>query len=255
MRTSDTPSRQVLDLLPGRVITFLTALGTVVELRAILASAGYEDADHQEGWDLFHEATGFKRSTPQAPTMTLDPEVRAAIAELDAADEPTFRLAHAALARRHPVQDAFVFGGDLAAATGAGAVASMQLFTDRLNALERGKDRTATRKEDKAALKTLEKRGITPEARRRWRDLLKTAVRGMKKVAPATPPPDPEKAPAAGEARYDALGRLYAWFVEWSETAHAKIRRRDYLIRLGLAKRQKRAQAPAAPAGAAPPAA
>ena len=43
MRTSDTPSRQVLDLL-GRVITFLTALGTVVELRAILASAGYEDA-------------------------------------------------------------------------------------------------------------------------------------------------------------------------------------------------------------------
>ena len=36
----------------------------------------------------------------------------------------------------------------------------------------------------------------------------------------------------AGEARYDALGRLYAWFVEWSETAHAKIRRRDYPIRL-----------------------
>jgi hypothetical protein len=73
------------------------------------------------------------------------------------------------------------------------------------------------------------------------RALIETAQRGMKPedLIPAVPAQEPAK---DGPKRQD-LENLRAWFVEWSETARAAIRRRDYLIRLGLAKRQKRSKA------------
>jgi hypothetical protein len=42
---------------------------------------------------------------------------------------------------------------------------------------------------------------------------------------------------------------LYGWFNEWSTVAKKVITRRDYLIRLGLAKRRTRKAAPGAGGG------
>ena len=48
------------------------------------------------------------------------------------------------------------------------------------------------------------------------------------------------------EAHAAALLKLHAWYREWSETARSVITRRDYLIRLGLAKRKgRRGEGPA----------
>ena len=52
---------------------------------------------------------------------------------------------------------------------------------------------------------------------------------------------DPAASPAAEaseEEQREALLKLKSWYGEWSEMARAVIGRRDYLIRLGLAKRK-----------------
>jgi hypothetical protein len=181
--------------------------------------------------------TGYKQ--PPAPILEIA-EVRDAIAELDAWDEPNFKIIHAALKRRHPDQDAFVFEG-LAPTVGTGAVLTVKAMLDRLDALEKGKDRKDTRTADHAALATLEKRGVTAAERKRVRALIETAQRGMKPedlIAEA-----PAQEPAKDGPKRQDLENLRAWYVEWAETARAVIKRRDYLIRLGLAKRKKRSKA------------
>jgi len=50
--------------------------------------------------------------------------------------------------------------------------------------------------------------------------------------------------------RNHALHELYLWYKDWSETAHAVIKKRAHLITLGLAKRKPRkssAQGPTTP--------
>lgn len=53
----------------------------------------------------------------------------------------------------------------------------------------------------------------------------------------------PAQESAKDRPKRQDLENLRAWFVEWSETARAAIGRRDYLIRLGLAKRKKPSKA------------
>jgi hypothetical protein len=117
----------------------------------------------------------------------------------------------------------------------------MTKMLDRLDALEKGPERKSTRKADHAALATLAQRGITSDERARLRGLIETASHVMD-------PPDDGEESAANAARNEALRKLRAWYDEWSETARAVIKRRDQLIRLGLAKRIKR-KAPAEESG------
>ena len=58
------------------------------------------------------------------------------------------------------------------------------------------------------------------------------------------------------EAQEHAHAReaLRAYFADWSEVAHARVSRRDHLIRIGLAERQKRKKAPAKKEGKEEPA-
>jgi hypothetical protein len=219
-----TVSRQVLEETPGRVLSFLQAAGTVPPIAALLATRGYTADEHREGWALLHRVAGYERT----PTADAGKEVSAAIAELDAWDEPNFRIIEATLDRSHAEQAAFVFH-DLAPATGALAVLSVKTLLDRLDVLEDGVDRAASRKADHAALKRLEKKGYTKEERQRLRGLIKTAER----VADLSDAPS-----AIDTARERDLEKLRAWYVEWAETARAVISRRDHLIRLGLAKRK-----------------
>ena len=146
---------------------------------------------------------------------------------------------HAALAHLHPAQDEFVFAG-LGPAQGPGAVVGISLLLDRLDALESSPDRTSTMKEDHAALATLAKRGIDAGVRKHLRALIKDAQRAaLPATVPASPPPDEQ-------AREQALEQLYVWYKDWSETAHALIHRRDYLILLGLAQRHSQQEPEAA---------
>ena len=225
MPTIATPSRQVLDELPGRVLKFLGAVARFGTIHAALVERGYAAVDHREGWELLHQVSGF-----HLPDLVDQGEAaRRAMAELDAWDEPNFRLIRASLRRRHPLQAAFVFDG-LAPAVGAGAVVSVATLLDRLDALESSPERKATRKADHAALETLTKRGISRNERDRLRGLIATASTPAKNEAPEREDDDAE--------HRQALLKLRGWYVEWSETARAVIKRRDHLIRLGLAKRK-----------------
>ncbi|MFO0577794.1 MAG: hypothetical protein U1A78_27625 [Polyangia bacterium] len=238
-----TYSRQVMEEAPSRVLQFLGGVGTSVLIRGALAKVGYTDKDHQEGWSLLHRASGYD-------SPATDPEVdRAAadaIAELDAWDEPNFRLARAALERRFPEQAGFLFAG-LEPAAGAAAVLSVRTFLDRLDALEgkaKGRDHKdgARKQADAAAVALLSGRRITGEERARLRRLVAVAEKG------AAPDAQQEKLAAASEAqaeaRLQALVDLRAWYDEWAETARVIIKRRDQLIRLGLARRRSAEDGP-----------
>lgn len=228
MTTSDQPSRQTLDDLPGRALKFLSTVSKSKTIHAALAERAYTEDEHQEGWDLLLQVAGYH--LPRGAARDEDPEVSQAVVTLDLWDEPNFRLIHAALARRHPDQDAFIFT-NLEPATGAGAVISVSTLLDRLDALESGEERKATRTEDLAALATLAKRKLTKEERDRLRGLVKVALKPAK-IDPAAGTP-----PLASEAEQQkALLKLWSWYSEWSETARVVISRRDHLIRLGLAK-------------------
>jgi hypothetical protein len=242
------PSRQVLEETPGRVLSFLRTVGTFVPVAAILASRGYTSADHQEGWALLHQVSGYER--PPSPGTQIK-EVSDAIAELDAWDEPNFRIIEAALLHHYAEQAGFVFR-DLAPATGAGAVLTVKTLLDRLDALENSPDRVATRDADHAALQHLAKRGYTLEEQKRLRALIKTAERGAEPADLPTGPVIPGGGAAGDAARRGDLEKLRAWYVEWSETARAVIKRRDYLIRLGLAKRKVAKKSKGKDTGGAP---
>lgn len=233
----ETYSRQVLEESPSRVLKFLGGVGTSPFIRRALARLGYTAKDHQEGWNLLHRVSGYE---DDAPEPELDREASDAIAQLDAWDEPNFRLARAALSRRFPEQAEFVFK-NLEPATGVAAVLSVTAFLDRLDALEgvlKGRDHStkAMQEADAAAVKMLVTRGFTVEERKRLRRLIKTAEAGTKpdehldKIA--------AESEAQAEARLQALVDLRAWYDEWAETARVAIKRRDYLIRLGLANRR-----------------
>lgn len=241
---NDTPSDTILDETPARALKFLGAVSTNRAVRAILAKRGYSQSDHERGWQLTLKASGYRRPVP----VVLDtPASRDAIAEIDAWDEPNFRVARAALVGDFPEQHAFVFQ-DLAPQTGVAAVASVTTFLDRLDELESGKDRKATRKVDQAALAKLASRGIDAAERARLRKLLETA-RGPSAEAPT----DAEQAgePAADETEpREAKLALWRWYVEWREVARADIKRKDHLIQLGMAERKapaKRLKMPTAP--------
>src|SRR4051812_45971777 len=102
------PSRTTLDELPGRVLTFLRALGTSPTLRAAMKARGYTNEEHQSGWTLLHRVSGY---TPDRPDIApdADPAVANAIAALDAFDNPNFDAIQATLDRAHPDVSAFLF--------------------------------------------------------------------------------------------------------------------------------------------------
>lgn len=221
------PSRQTLAQVPGRLLTFLRAAGQSLAIRASLAEAGYDAAEHDEGWALLHTIAGY---TPGAAPTLVDHAVRDAIAVLDAWDAPNFDIIEATLARRHPEQAERVLAG-LRPAEGAASILGVHRLLERLDALATGS------KADRAALATLARRGYDDAERARLRALCTTA-QGASPTAPSEPQAAPDES-----AQEDRLHAGYLWLQEWSAVARAKITRRDHLIALGLGHRKtKRAE-------------
>ncbi|MEP7126395.1 MAG: hypothetical protein ABJE95_36025 [Byssovorax sp.] len=240
---NDTPSDTVLDEAPTRAIKLLGALSTNRAIRAAFARRGYTQVVHEHGWQLALKASGYRRTTP----IVFDsPEATSAIATIDSWDEPTFRVARAALAGEFPEQCQLVFQ-DLQPQTGIAAVVSVTTFLNRLDVLENDKDRKATRKVDQAALAKLAARGITPAERERMRKLLAVAQRSSAE-APMDAASAVDPAIEAAELRAAKVA-VYAWYAEWREVAKADIKRRDHLIQLGVAQRKAPKKAEVAPVG------
>lgn len=228
MPEPDSPSRQTLDEVPNRVFTFVMAVAVNPAIAAALATRGYNDQEHEYAWTRVSKLVALPPAA--AGTPDIDRAVREAMAELDAWDEPHFACIKAVLKRRHRAQHDFVFK-NLEPRQGDEAVLSVSTLLDRLDALESAPERQATRQADEAALATLAARGYTKAERERLRALVNLA-QGL--VIPA--------APSTAE-RERIVHELYDWLIDWSTTARTVITRRDYLIRLGLAKRRKRAKA------------
>ena len=228
--------------LPGRVLRLLRGIGTRAAIRAAMQARGYTEEEQLRGWKLLHAASGF--IAPTAAPVKEDKDAQQAIAELDAWDEPNFRIAKATLRARFPAQLAFVFA-NLEASTGIDAALGILTFLDRLDALESSAARKSTKKEDHAALAALASRGIGEAERKHLRALLKTA-----QTAGAVPKADPNA--AASLKKHDAaLEELAIFYDEWSDIARVVITRRDYLILLGLAKRKTKKSATTTPASPA----
>lgn len=117
----------------------------------------------------------------------------------------------------------------VAAAGDTQAILGIELLLGRMDALESSPDRAATRDEDRAALTTLAQRGYTPAERQRLAGLVEIARRGTKQTEPISV----AVAPSTVELE------VYRFFNDWAETARVRIKRRDQLIMLGLAKRRR----------------
>lgn len=227
---SEQPSRQVLDGIAARVLTFLIAVGKYVAIRAALSTRGYSEAHHELAWGLLKTLAIF----PAGSAATVDKTVRDAVVELDAWDEPNFAVIRAVLENHHPEVVDFLFD-NLRPKQGPEAVVGVSTILDRFDALENAPERHATREADHAALATLATRGYSAGERAR--------LRGIVAMAQTLT----EVAPISAEEREATLQRLYAWHNEWSTIARMVLVRRDHQIAVGIAKRRK-AQKGEAPA-------
>jgi len=109
----------------------------------------------------------------------------------------------------------------IAPGRGAESVIFVKTLLTRLDAAEK--------RGDTGALAVLARRGVTPEERRRLASLVTRAERYLTPVAEPT-----------GDGGYAAgLRSLRAWYEEWSELARSEVSRKDYLLRLGLARRKR----------------
>lgn len=229
-------SDEILEEAPQRVTKLLTGIGAVPTIRTLLFQAGMTDADIAEGRKLLLACLAAPAdAAPQADTADAVAQ-RAAVAELDEWDEPNFARYAAALRRHHPKVGDYVFN-KLSASTGVAAVQGVATFLGRLDVLEHHKDPgrqdAKTEKEDDKAIALLAKRGLDAKERARLDALVKVAL------GPTSPlPVTPASKQNVGDARKKALSELRGWFDEWSTAARAVVKKKNYLIRLGLAARK-----------------
>lgn len=232
MTTPSDYSPQVLEEAPARAAKLLLGIGAIATVRTQLAAAGMTSDDLLEGRKLLLACL----AQPERMAPELDSEdaksTRAAVAELDAWDEPSFARYGAALRRRFPSAYAYVFR-ELKASTGSDAVAGVATFLARIKALAEGSDpaRSDSVKDDAKAVALLETRGLKASERKRLDALVKLAL-GPTESLGALP------AEETDDERLARLAQLKAWYDEWATTARVVVKKRMHLIRLGLAQRK-----------------
>jgi hypothetical protein len=212
-------SRETLEEAPRRVFAFLCGVAGAPLAHAVLRKHGYTAAQHQRGWELLQQAVG-----SIVDDTVVDQTSVEALAELDAWDEQGIALIGAHLTRYPAIRDRVLSG--LTAATGVEAMLNVKTLLDRLDGLEADD-------EGRAALAHLSKRSFDESERGRLRKLVDLAQS-------LNTGPDDDL--FSDEDRYlEALVALREWHEEWATVARVVIKRRDHLIRLGLAERRLRA--------------
>jgi hypothetical protein len=233
---TEEPSRQTLELVPGRCVTFVLNTSKYPAISAKLAAKGYKQAETDFVWSRLSTLGMLPKVSTSVGVA--DAGVANAIIELDAWDEVNFGIIKAVLNRFYPdyVDTLFM---DLEPKQGPEAVAGVSTLLDRLDTLEKGTDPKAP-----AIIGLLGDRGYPATERKRLRDLVTKATT----FAP--------KPLLTDDERVAILKDLYAWIIDWSATARAVITRRQHQINLGIASPRKPKEAavpaPVAPAAPAP---
>ncbi|MBN8614201.1 MAG: hypothetical protein J0L92_26620 [Deltaproteobacteria bacterium] len=210
-------SRQTLLLTPGRAFQFLMGINNLPTVRELMTTLGFDESERERGWDLLR-TVGMR---PRPDRLT-DVDVRNAVTAIDQWDERAFVFIDSAFTR-HPDAHAAVLK-DLAPIAGDGAVMNADTLLRRLADLEKTE-------EGRAALAALAKKGLGEAERKRIAGLVEVAM-GKGKMIAATTLTDAEA------AHEEALLDLRDWYTEWAEIARFSVKRRDYLITLGLAERR-----------------
>ena len=221
-------SRNTQENALGRALQFLRAVGTDASIMEALKQTGFSEAAQKQGWSLV--LTAYAATGPAVTSITEAP-LTEATDKVESWQNAMFVRANAALGRLHAEQNAFVFT-NLEPGSGIAAVPAVATFLDRLDALESSPERKSSRKADHAALDTLSERGITKDARKEMRDLVKW-IESNQAQPLATHKQSPREA---------ALVAVYEWVQDWTDCARTVITRRDQLIRLGIGKRRPRKQ-------------
>lgn len=219
-KQSDVTAKTLQDT-PGRALDFLMGVSGSAGIFNLLRLRGYSMDEHQRGW-LLLEASGALRFDEESLDGRTD--ASRALAELDNLDERVFRLVRASLENGFPDQATLVLEG-LSATQGPMVVLHMGRLLERLQLLDASK-----KDQDKRAMAKLAERGLGKAERERLSMLVAQA-----RALPAVAEQDPAREAERKASYEEALKRLRAWHLEWSEVARAVIERRDYLIRLGLA--------------------
>jgi hypothetical protein len=221
---------ETLENAPAVATQLLTGIGAIPEVRTLLEAAGMTDEDIIEGRTLLLACLAAPSPSPATDTEQSRAQ-RAATAELDAWDDLNFPRHMAALARRYVSAAELVFA-NLAPARGQDSVRGVATLLTRVEALEKGTDpnRSGSRDDDKKAVALLARRGLDKDERERLAKLVNIALGPTPSLA--APPVAPQT------ARRSALLELKLWCNEWSTVAHAVIKKRSHLIRLGLATRR-----------------
>jgi hypothetical protein len=199
--------------------------------RSILADVGYTDEEHARGWNNYVTLMGSERPVS---TAVIAPDAKAAVDQIDSADESLFKLTRFSLQTRYPEQCSKLFDG-LRAQTGYSAVIGMETFLTRIQALREGSPT------DQAAAELLRRRKLLSEEREN--ELLRAIQVAKGLNVPAAPR-------LTEDAGYQQAAREFVeWVREWRGIASIVITRRDDRIMLGLAKRRthKSVQAPTEP--------
>lgn len=216
------PSEWAVRELPARAATFLRGVGSHAAIRAALRSAGYGPRDHEEGLSLLCSACLYG-------TGGLDPAedqpAREAAAAVERWAQTHVGRLHAALERLYP-EALWIFASFDASTSGDTLLGVAQLL-ERLRTLEK-------EPEQASVLETLARRGFDSQERSRLEGLLARARR-------AAEPSGAEHLALPGEdAQDEAMLALQRWLNDWSTTARAVLRRKDWLIRLGVTRRRRR---------------
>ena len=222
-------SQATLDKIPAKTTIFLTAIGAYPIIRTIMANAGMGDEDIVEGRYFLNECLPNPKDVEKNRDTHSAKAQRSAVAELDQIDEVLFARIKGPLKRYYPGAYEYLFH-KLKASRGRKAVLGVATILSRLDLLENGTDpsREAHREDDRAAVELLAKRGIDADERRRLQELVDVAF-GPTEVLSEIPQADPEVLRAN-------MTTLKEWYDDWATTAKAVIKKRHYLIRLGLAK-------------------
>ncbi len=231
-------TQQTLDETPSRLLGLLRGIGTRPEIQAAMRAVGYDDAEHEQGWSLLEACSGRPRGAATGTPVNRD--VTDAIAALDAADERAFALAAATLKHRAPAAHAALLDG-LHPGRGGESVVFFKGFLERLGALDGNRLAGVSASESRTASQVLAKRGLDAK----WRSDTAALVTRAETLTG-----DVGDGGAAREALNGALRAARAFYDEWAQIARQQVKRKDYLIVLGLAARKKPAKA-ASSAGAA----
>ncbi len=211
------PRRQVLAELPERALRFLRVSGAHAGVRAALASAGFSAADHKKGLELLVAVCVYEEDGRNPDE---DVAARAALGECVAWVSMHFPRLRAALEHLHP--EALTLFSGIETPEPRGAAVALGTLLHRMDLFEA--------EGPSPAFETLARRGLDHVERLRLGKLVDAAQRT----------PTPEGPPVELQATRDAeLLALYRWYADWSTTALSVIRRKDYLIALGLVRRER----------------